>query len=102
MMTNSWVCYIVLCSDGSLYTGVTNDLEARVKAHNEGRGAKYTKGRTPVELMASSCGLTRSQAHRFETLVKSTRSSKKIATLLQVSASISGRKKLKRGWRRYG
>ena len=42
--------YILRCSDGSLYTGWTNDLEKRVRAHNEGRGAKYTKSRRPVVL----------------------------------------------------
>lgn len=43
--------YIVRCSDGSLYTGWTNDLEKRIRAHNEGKGAKYTKSRRPVELV---------------------------------------------------
>lgn len=43
--------YVVRCSDGSLYTGWTNDLEKRILAHNEGKGAKYTKPRRPVELI---------------------------------------------------
>ncbi|MEE1079223.1 MAG: GIY-YIG nuclease family protein [Agathobacter sp.] len=43
--------YIVKCSDGSLYTGWTNNLEKRIQAHNEGKGAKYTKTRLPVELV---------------------------------------------------
>ena len=43
--------YILKCGDNSLYTGWTNHLENRVKAHNEGRGAKYTKGRRPVRLV---------------------------------------------------
>lgn len=42
--------YIVQCSDGTLYTGYTNDLEKRMKAHNDKKGAKYTRGRTPVTL----------------------------------------------------
>ena len=42
--------YIVKCSDGSFYTGWTNDLEKRIKAHNDGKGAKYTKSRRPVVL----------------------------------------------------
>ena len=42
--------YIVECRDGTLYTGYTNDLEKRIKAHNEKKGAKYTRGRTPVSL----------------------------------------------------
>ena len=43
--------YIVRCADDTLYTGWTNNLEKRMKAHNEGKGAKYTKTRTPVELV---------------------------------------------------
>lgn len=43
--------YILKCSDNSLYTGWTNNLERRINAHNEGKGAKYTKGRAPVKLM---------------------------------------------------
>ena len=43
--------YMVRCSDGTLYTGWTNNLEKRMEAHNSGRGAKYTKSRRPVELV---------------------------------------------------
>lgn len=43
--------YIIKCRDNSLYTGWTNDLEKRFKAHSEGRGAKYTRGRGPLELV---------------------------------------------------
>lgn len=43
--------YMVRCSDGSLYTGYTNDLDKRIKAHNSGRGAKYTRSRLPVALV---------------------------------------------------
>ena len=43
--------YILRCSDGSLYTGWTNDITKRLAAHNAGKGAKYTKSRTPVELV---------------------------------------------------
>jgi putative endonuclease len=45
-----WFVYMVECSDGTIYTGVSDDVEARVKTHNEGRGAKYTQIRTPVVL----------------------------------------------------
>ncbi|ELY46371.1 GIY-YIG nuclease family protein [Natronorubrum sulfidifaciens] len=44
------VVYVLECADGSLYTGYTTDLERRVREHNAGDGAKYTRGRTPVEL----------------------------------------------------
>lgn len=43
--------YVLRCGDGSLYTGWTNDLEQRLAAHQSGKGAKYTKGRTPIELV---------------------------------------------------
>ena len=43
--------YMVRCSDGTLYTGYTTDLDKRIKAHNSGRGAKYTRSRLPVELV---------------------------------------------------
>ena len=46
----SWVCYLLRCADGTLYCGITNDLEKRLAAHNAGEGAKYTRGRTPVRL----------------------------------------------------
>ena len=54
--------YIVKCSDGSLYTGWTNDLDKRLKAHNSGRGAKYTKTRRPVELVYYEKFLTKQEA----------------------------------------
>lgn len=43
--------YIVKCKDNTLYTGWTNNLDKRIKAHNEGKGAKYTRGRGPIELV---------------------------------------------------
>lgn len=45
-----WGVYVVACADGSLYTGITNRLEARLAAHNAGRGARYTRARRPVRL----------------------------------------------------
>ena len=44
-----YIVYILRCGDGSLYTGITNDLERRVAVHNSGKGAKYTRSRLPVE-----------------------------------------------------
>lgn len=52
-----WLCYILRCSDGSLYTGVTKDLNKRVAAHNAGTAAKYTRARGPVTLaFVEVCG----------------------------------------------
>ena len=62
--------YIVECSDGSLYTGWTNDLEKRIKAHNDGKGAKYTKSRRPVVLAYYEEFQTREEAMRREWEIK--------------------------------
>lgn len=62
--------YILLCGDGTLYTGWTNHLEERVRAHNEGRGAKYTRGRTPVKLVYYETSTTREVAMRREREIK--------------------------------
>lgn len=50
-MINLNYVYILRCKDNSLYTGWTNDLQKRIKAHNNGTGAKYTRGRAPVKLI---------------------------------------------------
>lgn len=62
--------YIVKCSDGSLYTGWTNDLEKRIKAHNDGKGAKYTKSRRPVVLAYYEEFYTKEEAMRREWEIK--------------------------------
>ena len=56
-MEKTWKLYILRCRDGSLYTGITTDIEKRFAAHNAGKGAKYTRGRGPLELVYSeNCG----------------------------------------------
>lgn len=62
--------YIVKCSDGTLYTGWTNDLDRRMKAHNDGKGAKYTKSRRPVVLAYFECFETKEEAMRREYEIK--------------------------------
>lgn len=62
--------YVLKCSDGSLYTGWTNDMKKRLKAHNEGRGAKYTRGRTPAELVYLEEFDTKEAAMRREAAIK--------------------------------
>ena len=47
----SWYVYILRCNDGTLYTGSTDDVERRLSVHNSGKGAKYTRSRTPVEVV---------------------------------------------------
>jgi len=62
--------YILRCNDESLYTGWTNDIEERVKAHNEGRGAKYTNSRKPVHLIYHEEFETKSEALKREMVIK--------------------------------
>lgn len=65
-----WSVYIVECSDGSLYTGYTNDLLQRVTRHNTGKGAKYTRTRRPVKLVHCETHPTKSDAMKREAAIK--------------------------------
>lgn len=67
---SAWHVYIVRCCDGTLYTGVAKDLDARVAAHNDGAGAKYTRGRAPVTLVYREAVPDRSTALRRERAIK--------------------------------
>lgn len=69
-MDKCWKLYILRCGDGSLYTGITTDVDARLAVHRSGKGAKYTRGRGPLELLYSEeCG-THSDALKRELAVK--------------------------------
>ncbi len=65
-----WIVYILECADKSLYTGITNDIEARLKAHEDGKGAKYTKGRGPFTLIYKEDYDDRSTASKREITIK--------------------------------
>lgn len=65
-----WSVYLVRCSDASLYCGVSTDVEARVAAHNSGKGARYTRARRPVALVFSEPVGTRGDALRRELEIK--------------------------------
>ncbi len=69
-MKHNWTVYIVRCADGTLYTGATNNLARRLREHNLGIGAKYTRVRRPVSLIAIEVALTRSEALQLEYKVK--------------------------------
>ena len=66
----NWQLYIILCSDNSLYTGITTDMERRFRRHAEGKGAKYFRGRQPVRVVLLESGHTRSSAGTREAKVK--------------------------------
>jgi len=65
-----WTVYIIRCKDGTFYTGITNDLDKRLLAHNAGTGAKYTKSRGPVELVYFEPTENRSTASKREYAIK--------------------------------
>lgn len=71
--------YILVCADGTLYTGWTNDLEKRLAAHNAGRGAKYTRSRRPVRLFYYEEFAEKCEAQRRECEIKRLPREKKIA-----------------------
>ncbi|WP_241963755.1 GIY-YIG nuclease family protein [Gordonibacter sp. 28C] len=62
----AYFVYVLACADGTLYTGYTNDVEQRVRTHNAGKGAKYTRGRTPVKVVAQARFATKHEAMSAE------------------------------------
>lgn len=81
--------YMLRCKDGSLYTGWTNDLEHRLAMHNSGRGAKYTRGRGPLELVYSEEMPDKEAALRRECAIKKLRREQKLALLQTWQARIA-------------
>ena len=69
-MSGNWVCYLLRCADDSLYCGISNDLDRRLVAHNAGTASKYTRTRTPVELVYTESCSDRSAASRRELQIK--------------------------------
>ncbi|MFC4764867.1 GIY-YIG nuclease family protein [Dyella koreensis] len=88
MPTNDrpWCLYLIECRDGSLYAGITNDLDARYEAHVAGRGARYTRSHPPLRLIGSRAYADRAAASRAEWEIKQLPKGKKIAYLLESSA----------------
>lgn len=76
-----WCVYIVKCADDTLYTGIAKDLEKRIKAHNSGKGAKYTMHRRPVSLVYSEEAETRSLASQREYVIKQLSRTEKLKLL---------------------
>ena len=74
-----WYVYIIKCKDNSLYTGMTNDLHKRLKAHNSGKGAKYTMTRLPVKLVYKEIYRTKEESLRREREIKKLKRSEKLA-----------------------
>src|SRR4051794_26353366 len=73
-----WFVYVVRCRDGSLYTGISTDVAARVARHNAGLGARYTRARRPVELIYTEPKRSRSHALRREAAIKALPRARKV------------------------
>ena len=69
-MDKTWYVYILECGDGTLYTGITDDLQRRLAAHQAGKGAKYTRGRGPLKLRYQEVCESYSHALRREVQIK--------------------------------
>lgn len=88
-MEKQWVVYILECGDGTLYTGITDDLEKRLQAHRSGRGAKYTRGRGPLTLRYREACADHGAALRREYAVKQLSRVQKLA-LIGASGRFNG------------
>jgi putative endonuclease len=80
-MSKSWMTYLILCADGKIYCGVTNDMKKRLDAHNRGIASRYTRARLPVTLMATSRTMGKAEAFRLEYRIKRLPKNKKLAAL---------------------
>jgi putative endonuclease len=80
-----WIVYILKCADGSLYTGITTDLEKRLKKHEGGTGAKYTKGRGPYKIVFSEIHSDKSSASKRESSIKNLTRPAKLEMIRQAS-----------------
>ena len=76
-----WYLYILQCGDGTLYTGITDDVSRRFSAHCSGKGAKYTRGRSPLTLVYQECLADRSAASKREYAVKNLSRQEKLALI---------------------
>ncbi len=81
----TWIVYILECTDGSLYTGITNDLDRRMNAHATGKGAKYTKRRGPFTVRYTESLDSKGAALQREAAIKSLDRAAKVALIASLS-----------------
>jgi putative endonuclease len=84
LINEAWVVYILHCKDNTLYTGITNNIEKRLNAHNQGLAAKYTRARLPVVLLVVSNPMSKTEAMRLEIRIKKLAKGEKIAALNEI------------------
>ena len=80
-----WFVYVLRCADGSLYTGITTDLDRRCRQHNAGTASRYTRGRRPTRLVYHEALASRSLALRRELAIKALSKRQKEALIRQAS-----------------
>ena len=90
-MEKQWCVYILECGDGSLYTGITDDLPRRIKAHEAGKGAKYTRGRGPLKLRYKELLQSHSDALRREHQIKALKRMDKLRLIDTAEESENGK-----------
>lgn len=79
--TSMWFLYILLCSDRTLYTGITNNLKKRFSEHKSGQGGRYTRSHKPIKLIYQEKMSSQSEALRRESQIKSWKRAEKITAL---------------------
>ena len=84
-----WTVYILRCGDGTYYTGITNDLPRRIRAHRLGRGAKYTRGRGPFTLVYTEEQPGRAAASRREAAIKALTRGEKEGLIIAQKGNLS-------------
>ena len=92
---SSWIVYILQCGDGSLYTGITNDLGRRMGEHEAGQGAQYTRGRGPFQLVYNEICKDRGFASKREMELKSLNRGQKLIPNRR-DATMKGRREIER------
>ena len=85
----SWFVYILRCGDGSLYTGITDDISRRLAAHQSGKGAKYTRGRGPLTLLYAEEHPDRAAASRREYAIKHLKRSDKLRLIASHGGTVT-------------
>jgi putative endonuclease len=83
-VAKSWFFYVLSCSDNSLYTGITTDVDRRVSEHNKKKGAKYTRSRLPVSLLYVRKMKDRSTASKLEARFKKLKRTEKLSQLCKM------------------
>ena len=96
MPREPWFLYIVRCADGTLYTGIARDVAARMAMHERGRGARYTRGRGPLELCVTRRCADKGRALRLEYAVKQLDRADKEAMLASQGLATFARRALRR------